>query len=237
MQRQDEERERETRSLMLSLLSSNPTMMQRPRGNSFGLGPTATMLDGYPSIASLSARNSLQGMHFAAGNSVRNQFPIHRLPASFTTTASTGAIPQSPQITASSISGMTGGAGVKRLGELEDSISKRRKVTSIQDNPLLLERLSSMSGFRMPKWNGGKQPVHSGDGDVTKILLPKHGAFPMPAIVERSTEPRCRYSFDKFSKLWKETDEDIRAEVLARRLEQTKVPIPPRNYKGRIVSI
>jgi hypothetical protein len=231
MQGREEEKERETRSLLLSLLNSNPSMIQRPGGNSFGLNPS--LLEGYPSVPSFSSRNNMQGMHLGA-SMLMNQFPSQRLPVSFTNHSR--LLPQRPS-DAHSILGMT--SGVKRMADPAQSASKRRKEESIQgsitkDNPVLMERLSSMSGFRMPKWGGagGKQVQRlSGDGNSAKRLLPKHGAFPMPGVTETNVGSKWRYSLDKFAKLWNETDQDIRTEVLARRLERTNVSIPPRNYR------
>jgi len=139
--------------------------------------------------------------------------------------------------------------GDNRAEPTSPSSKRRKKVSTIGSNtakdiaptPAFIDRrLASLSNaVRMPnKRDSGPQPeqldpLHQ--DDLIKRLLPKHGAFPMPNVRDISSESgiSSRYSLNKFSKLWDETDEETRREVLARRLEQTSVPIPPRNYSDK----
>lgn len=188
-------------------------------------------------------------------------YPSPRLAASFLNNVNTGtATTQSPMGAKSIASGVAPGLmnypattttlkrrSIDYLGSSPNSYPKKPKLSggeshSIKgDAPIFMERLSSMSGFRMPKsWglNGaGGLATGAEEGSSSKKktpdktalrLLPKHGIFPMPALHEAK---KCtRFSLDKFNKLWDETDADIRAEVFARRLERTNMSLPPSNY-------
>lgn len=146
---------------------------------------------------------------------------------------------------------------------LESSSSKRwKEMTTTTMTPPLAGMATAMmdtttttmnpmltGGFRTPRWDGFmglggglQQPIQhylpstgisSTKSALISRLRPKHGAFPMPGLSEASIASKQRYSLDRFEELWNSTDEDIRMEVLARRLERTDHPIPPRNYRKR----
>jgi hypothetical protein len=198
--------------------------------------------------------NTLQRMGLPGGTSrIEDQFSTQRLPISFSTTnpppgfgLQATSIPRDgPFGRGSGTEGMVTGSKRTMTDYCADPpspSSKRRKkatmtVNNTNEKPpgtaFMNQRLASLSDrVRNPNSDPGQlSPLEY--ADLMSRLLPKHGAFPMPNVRESSSQSsKPRYSLNQFSKLWDETNEETRREVLARRLEQTIVPRPPRNYSN-----
>jgi hypothetical protein len=106
---------------------------------------------------------------------------------------------------------------------------KRRKTeqSDSKDNPVLLQRLTAMGGgFPMPKWGAGFMRK-SKPKPLPPQMLPKTklGAFPMPALKDRGSSMNMAPSLSSYKALWRDTDLDLREEVLARKLERGRVII------------
>lgn len=105
------------------------------------------------------------------------------------------------------------------------------------DGPVLIKRLSSMTGgFPMPKWAGVNKTANHGEprndnamamfSDITeKKVQRKHGAFPMPPLTDGTMKSMSKLSLRSYRQLWKDTDSDLREEVLARKMERTSLKL------------
>lgn len=118
--------------------------------------------------------------------------------------------------------------------------NKRQRLSSPtvqKESPILMQRLSSMSGgFPMPKWGGVKnkklqsnQRTDEGAAaEEAKKVLARHGAFPMPPLSDGGSRKQSDLSLRSYRELWKDTDVDLREEVLARKLERSSLGISQR---------
>ena len=131
----------------------------------------------------------------------------------------------------------------KRFKSISSSPKAPIRATLLSDNPVLLERISNLGGFKWavaaaapPSQDKIQHPISDDstsslasttrNSTTTRSLLPlstKLGAFPMPAM---SGEPRRRTSLldqqprlSSFRSLWDKTDPARRKDVLALKLE------------------
>lgn len=88
----------------------------------------------------------------------------------------------------------------------------------------------------MPKWAGVNKTANHGEprndnamamfSDITeKKVQRKHGAFPMPPLTDGTMKSMSKLSLRSYRQLWKDTDSDLREEVLARKMERTSLKL------------
>jgi len=179
------------------------------------------------------------------------RFPPPRLHESFQNNNVMYAGLQSPLNMLSDMAVMDGNSkrAAKDNWNLQHVDAKRQKMASssdsssvVKESPALMQRLSSLSGgFPMPKWAGAMAVPRAREGSmdvassspVAKQVLPKHGAFPMPALKDGgSSKAVSSSSLRSYRELWKDTDMDLREEVLARRLERASLKISNRHRRS-----
>lgn len=165
------------------------------------------------------------------GISVMNQYPPQRIQASLRQGASG----------MQSSFGMLPEMGIRdkrtATDETHGKDAKRQKLctttpSALNDNPKLLERLSSLSGgFPGPKWGSVKKIKIEDESKRPEKKGSSHrGSFPMPALADCRAKNMSKISLNTYRELWKDTDIDLREEVLARKLERASYKMSHRKF-------
>jgi hypothetical protein len=199
-------------------LRTQPGLIMR-NGNPFGMDTSSRN------------RNALLSMNKLSPFAMRmNQFPPPRIPWSF---------PGSTMLAAGAGAGGGVQPSLSLLCDVAESDQKRvakedprkpetfkkQKTESLllKDNPVMLERLTSLGGgFPMPKW-GGSPKKSKEKLPVAKTPTVRLGAFPMPPLKEGTT--RRTPTFASYKSLWRNTELDLRREIFARKLHRGNVEV------------
>ena len=160
-----------------------------------------------------------------------NQFPPQRIQASFHQGASCLKSPLEM------LSERATGEKRTTSSDFRGPEAKRQKLSPsppnvLQDNPKLLERLTSLSGgFPGPKWGATKKSTDSETlSSAQEKKASQRGAFPLPSLGDGRTKDMAKISLKSYQELWKDTDIDLREEVLARKLERSNCRISQRKF-------
>jgi hypothetical protein len=200
-----------------ALLRTQPGMIMRD-GNPFGMDTSSRNRNALLSMNKLSRPFALR----------MNQFPPPRIPWSF---------PGSTMLAAGAGGGFQ--PSLSLLCDVAESDQKRAakedprkpetfkkqktESLSLKDNPVMLERLSSLGGgFPMPKW-GGAPKKNKEKLPVAKTPTVRLGAFPMPPLKEGTT--RRTPTFASYKSLWRNAELDLRREIFARKLQRGSVEL------------
>eukprot|EP00339_Tiarina_fusa_P015395 CAMPEP_0117051468 /NCGR_PEP_ID=MMETSP0472-20121206/35557_1 /TAXON_ID=693140 ORGANISM="Tiarina fusus, Strain LIS" /NCGR_SAMPLE_ID=MMETSP0472 /ASSEMBLY_ACC=CAM_ASM_000603 /LENGTH=208 /DNA_ID=CAMNT_0004765685 /DNA_START=92 /DNA_END=718 /DNA_ORIENTATION=+ len=192
--------------------------MIAPNGNNFSMDGSRGKSGG------LLPFNKVDPLGRLRMSSIGSQFPTSRLPAALSGQRMMQAAHNTPASVQQSLSmlcdvAMSEPAGSKRMYaddlRRQDPMKRRKIETPPMQNPILLERLSSLGGgFPMPKWAGAKKFKPKAPEPLK--LKPSLGAFPMPGV--KSQKQGFTPALSGYKNLWYDTDQDLRKEVFARRL-------------------
>ena len=122
---------------------------------------------------------------------------------------------------------------------IKAGMSRPKKLSSLADHPALMARLATLGGgFPMPCARVGRSSSDQGSmprlsplSRKRSVSLPyksvRRGGFPLPKLSGGSikTTQKKNMNLGSFKALWKETDPQLRKEVLSMKLERGNVKI------------
>ena len=180
--------------------------------------------------------DSKNGNAFLQGNMANSlpiQFPPPRIPANFqghtNLGGNGGGLQQSlSMLCVVAVGDQPGGKRTASDELMKNEAVKRHKIGSREiskDNPVLMERLSSLGGgFPMPKWAGFQRSTPKEAQPVVKQPTPMLGAFPLPPLKDRKSS-HMSLALSSYKDLWQNADHELRKEILARRLEHGNIKV------------
>jgi hypothetical protein len=191
--------------------------------------PSMIMTNGNPFEMDSRNRNALLSMSKLSPFAMRmNQFPPPRIPWSFprgsTMLAAGGGVQPSLSLLCDvAVSDQKRAATADP--RKQDFLKKQQTESlSLKDNPVLLERLSSLGGgFPMPKWGGAHSKKNKEKLPAAKTPTVRLGAFPMPPLKEGTT--RRTPTLASYKSLWRNAELELRREIFSRKLHRGSVEI------------